>query len=51
MSLVGKTFPDMSVKAIDEMGDAFQINVLKQAVDNKRKYACFGIEFHFCLSN
>ena len=42
MSLVGKTFPDMSVKAIDEMGDAFQINVLKQAVDNKRKYACFG---------
>ena len=27
----------MSVKAIDEMGDAFQINVLKQAVDNKRK--------------
>ena len=35
MALVGKTFPDMSVKAIDEMGDAFQINVLKQALDNK----------------
>ena len=41
MSLVGKTFPDMSVKAIDEMGDAFQINVLKQAVDNKKKVCLF----------
>ena len=26
MSLVGKTFPDMSVKAIDEMGDAIPIS-------------------------
>ena len=41
MALVGKTFPDMSVKAIDEMGDAFQINVLKQAVDNKKKVCLF----------
>jgi len=41
MALVGKTFPDMSVKAIDEMGDAFQINVLKQAVDNKTKVCLF----------
>jgi peroxiredoxin (alkyl hydroperoxide reductase subunit C) len=31
----------MSVKAIDEMGDAFQINVLKQAVDNKKKVCLF----------
>ena len=37
MALVGKTFPDMSVKAIDEMGDAFQINVFKQMI-TKRKY-------------
>ena len=41
MSLVGKTFPDMSVKAIDEMGDAFQINVLNQAVENKKKVCLF----------
>ncbi len=41
MALVGKTFPNMSVKAIDEMGDAFQINVLKQAVDNKKKVCLF----------
>ena len=49
MSLVGKTFPDMSVKAIDEMGDAFQINVLKQAVDNKKKVCLFWYP-NFCFS-
>jgi peroxiredoxin 2/4 len=40
-TLVGKKFPDITVKAIDEMGDAFQINVLKQAVDNQKKVVLF----------
>jgi len=40
-TLVGKKFPDITVKAIDEMGDAFQINVLKQAVDNNKKVVLF----------
>ena len=41
MSLVGKQFPNISVKAIDEMGDAFQINVLQKAIDNKKKVLLF----------
>ena len=40
-TLVGKQFPDITVKAIDEMGDAFQLNVLKQAVENKKKVVLF----------
>jgi peroxiredoxin (alkyl hydroperoxide reductase subunit C) len=40
-TLVGKQFPDISVKAIDEMGDAYQLNVLKQAVENKKKVVLF----------
>jgi peroxiredoxin (alkyl hydroperoxide reductase subunit C) len=41
MSLVGKQFPNISVKAIDAMGDAFQINVLQKAIDNKKKVLLF----------
>ncbi|MEY2651226.1 MAG: hypothetical protein RLZZ321_318 [Bacteroidota bacterium] len=40
-TLVGKKFPDISVKAIDEMGDTFSINVLKQATDNNKKVVLF----------
>ncbi len=40
-TLVGKQFPDITVKAIDELGDAFQLNVLKQAVENKKKVVLF----------
>ena len=40
-TLVGKKFPDITVKAIDEMGDAFQLNVLKQAVDKNKKVVVF----------
>ena len=40
-TLVGKTFPDITVKAIDEMGDAFMINVLDQALENKKKVLLF----------
>lgn len=41
MSLVGKKFPSLSVKAIDEMGDAFEINVVKKAIDEKKKVLLF----------
>jgi peroxiredoxin (alkyl hydroperoxide reductase subunit C) len=41
MSLVGKHFPDVTVKAMDEMGDAFHINVLEKAVSNKQKVLLF----------
>ena len=40
-TLVGKQFPDISVKAIDEMSDAYQLNVLQQAVENKKKVVLF----------
>jgi peroxiredoxin (alkyl hydroperoxide reductase subunit C) len=41
MSLVGKQFPDITVKAMDEMGDAFHLNVLEKAVSNKQKVLLF----------
>ncbi len=40
-TLVGKKFPDISVKAMNEMGDTFTINVLNQALDNKKKVLLF----------
>ncbi|MDR0801204.1 peroxiredoxin [Fluviicola sp.] len=41
MSIVGKKFPSVVVNAMDEMGDTFQIDVLKQAIDNKKKVLLF----------
>lgn len=41
MSLVGKKFPDFTVKAMDEMGDTLKINVLEEAVNNKKKVLLF----------
>ena len=41
MSLVGKQFPDITKKAMDEMGDTFEINVLEQAVNHKQKVLLF----------
>lgn len=41
MSLVGKKFPNISVNAMNEMGDTFQINVLEEAVKNKKKVLLF----------
>ena len=40
-TFVGKQFPDITVKAIDEMGDTFEINVLDQAADNNKKVLLF----------
>ena len=41
MSFVGKKFPSISVNAIDEMGDTFQIDVFKKAVEEKKKVVLF----------
>ena len=42
MSYVGKTFPNLTVNAMNEMGDTIAINVLEEAVNNKKKYCFFG---------
>lgn len=41
MSFTGKTFPNITVPAMNEMGDTIQINVLKEAQDNNKKVLLF----------
>ncbi len=41
MSLTGKKFPNVSVPAMNEMGDVKEINVLDEAVKNKKKVLLF----------
>jgi peroxiredoxin (alkyl hydroperoxide reductase subunit C) len=41
MSTVGKKFPDLNVNAMNEMGDTISVNVLKEAIDNKKKVLLF----------
>src|SRR5690606_31094926 len=41
MALVGKKFPNLAIDAITEMGDTYRLNVLKEAVDNKKKVLLF----------
>ncbi len=41
MAFVGKKFPNLSIDAISEMGDNYRINILKEAVDNKKKVLLF----------
>ena len=41
MSKVGKKFPDISVNAMNEMGDTFKVNVLQEALENKKKIILF----------
>lgn len=41
MSVVGKKFPSVLVNAMDEMGDTFQIDVLKHAIEHKKKVLLF----------
>ncbi|OEK04156.1 peroxiredoxin [Roseivirga misakiensis] len=41
MSYVGKKFPNLSVNAMNEMGDTIQINVLEEAIQNKKKVLLF----------
>jgi len=38
---VGKKFPDLNVDAMNEMGDTFKVNVLEEAVNNKKKVVLF----------
>ncbi len=41
MSFVGKKFPNIAVDAMSEMGDTFRLNVLEQAVSQKKKIVLF----------
>lgn len=41
MTLVGKKFPGIEVNAMNELGDTIKLNVLKEAVDNKKKVLLF----------
>jgi peroxiredoxin (alkyl hydroperoxide reductase subunit C) len=39
--LVGKKFPSIEVDAMNEMGDTFKVNVLEEALKNKKKVILF----------
>jgi len=41
MSIVGKQFTDLSVNAMNEMGDTINVNVLEEAKNNKKKVLLF----------
>ncbi|WP_100612978.1 peroxiredoxin [Confluentibacter lentus] len=41
MTLVGKKFPNLSVDAMNDMGDTFKVNVLEEAVNNNKKVLLF----------
>jgi len=41
MAIVGKQFPNLSVDAMNEMGETFKINVLEQAKINNKKVLLF----------
>jgi peroxiredoxin (alkyl hydroperoxide reductase subunit C) len=41
MSFVGKKFPSISVKAMDQMGDAFELDIFKLATEKKKKVLLF----------
>jgi peroxiredoxin (alkyl hydroperoxide reductase subunit C) len=41
MTSVGKKFPDLTVNAMNEMGDTFPLNVLEKAVNEKKKILLF----------
>jgi peroxiredoxin (alkyl hydroperoxide reductase subunit C) len=40
-NFVGKKFPSIQVDAMNEMGDTFKVNVLEEAVKNKKKVVLF----------
>jgi peroxiredoxin (alkyl hydroperoxide reductase subunit C) len=41
MSFVGKKFPNITVNAMNDMGDTFKLNVLEEAKNNKKKVVLF----------
>ena len=40
-NFVGKKFPSIEVDAMNEMGDTFKVNVLEEALKNKKKVVLF----------
>ncbi|HLT53828.1 MAG TPA: peroxiredoxin [Flavobacteriaceae bacterium] len=41
MAFVGKKFPNLTVNAMNDMGDTFKLNVLEEAVKNNKKVLLF----------
>lgn len=41
MSIVGKNFPNIAVKAMNDMGDAFELNVVEKAIKEGKKVLLF----------
>jgi alkyl hydroperoxide reductase subunit AhpC len=41
MSIVGKKFPSIAVKAMNDMGDAFEFNVVEKAIKDGKKVLLF----------
>jgi len=41
MTLVGKKFPDLNVDAMNSKGATFKVNILEEAVNNKKKVLLF----------
>lgn len=41
MTIVGRKFPDLNVDAMNEMGDTYKLNVLEEAINNKKKVVLF----------
>lgn len=41
MTVVGRKFPDITTKAINRSSAAFELNVVKQAIENKKKVLLF----------
>ena len=41
MTIVGKKFPNLSVNAMNEMGDTFSLNILDLATSEKKKVLLF----------
>ncbi|GGD06335.1 peroxiredoxin [Hyunsoonleella pacifica] len=41
MAFVGKKFPSLNVDAMNDLGDTFKLNVLEEAVNNKKKVILF----------
>ncbi|HPI55515.1 MAG TPA: peroxiredoxin [Chitinophagaceae bacterium] len=41
MTFVGRKFPNITVKAIDSMGESFELNIIEKAVAEKKKVLLF----------
>jgi len=51
MTTVGKKFPNLTVNAMNDMGDTFSLNILDQAVNKKKKNPPLLVSkrFYICL--